>query len=153
MRRRLRGLIDRATGRGRPGRAGRAEAGDTLIEVLFAVVILGIASVALMIAFAASISASAVHRSLATFDTVIRSASQQAISQIQQQPDPLYESCAPARLLPDRPGRGRVQPPVGLHGAGHERAVLDRLGLLAEREPVRPELAAVDHHHHHELVG
>ncbi|HEV3213450.1 MAG TPA: hypothetical protein VGZ03_08665 [Acidimicrobiales bacterium] len=97
------GLVRRATGRDGPGRAPD-EAGDTLIEVLFAIAILGIASVALLVAFAASISASAVHRSLATFDTVIRSASQQAISQIQQQPNPLYESCAPLAYYQSGPG-------------------------------------------------
>ena len=94
MRRGWLGLVDRATGRRRYGGAARDEAGDTLIEILIAIVILGIASVALLVAFAASISASAVHRSIATFDTVLRSATQQAISQIQQQPDPLYVSCA-----------------------------------------------------------
>ena len=74
----------------------RRDSGDTLIEVLFALVILGIATVSLLAAFATSISASAVHRTQATFDTVIQSASEQAISQIQQQTNPLYESCAPA---------------------------------------------------------
>ena len=81
-----------------PWRVGRRtdanERGDTLLEVLFALVILSIATVALLIAFATSISASATHRSAATLDTVIRSASQQAISQFQQQTSPLYKSCA-----------------------------------------------------------
>jgi type II secretory pathway pseudopilin PulG len=84
--------------------APRDDAGDTLLEILFAVVILGIASVALLAAFAASISASATHRSIASFDTVIRSASQQAISQIQQQTNPLYESCAPLSYYQTGPG-------------------------------------------------
>ena len=113
MRRGWTGLVDRATGRGRPGHSGRSEAGDTLIEILFAIVILGIASVALLVAFAASISASAVHRSIATFDTVIRSASQQAISQIQQQPDPLYESCAPLAYYQTGPGAVVFNLPTG----------------------------------------
>ena len=119
MRRGWLGVVDRATGRGDPARL-RSEAGDTLIEVLFAIVILGIASVALLIAFAASISASAVHRGLATFDTVIRSASQQAISQIQQQPRPALRVLRAARLLPDR-GAGAVIfcLAVGLHRPGH----------------------------------
>jgi type II secretory pathway pseudopilin PulG len=89
----------RTPGRVRPSRVcalpERREAGDTLLEVLFALVILSIASVALLVAFATSISASAVHRSAATFDTVIRSAAQQAEAQIQTQTNPLYESCAP----------------------------------------------------------
>ena len=41
------------------------EQGDTLVEVLLAMVILGIASVALLAGFATSIAASAEHRNLA----------------------------------------------------------------------------------------
>src|SRR5271170_2228133 len=94
MRRRLRAALLRVVPRRGAARAARSEAGDTLIEVLFAIIILGIASVSLLIAFATSISASATHRSLASFDTAIRSASQQAISQIQQQANPLFATCA-----------------------------------------------------------
>jgi type II secretory pathway pseudopilin PulG len=85
----------------------RSEAGDTLIEILIAMLILGVATLSLLAAFATSISASATHRSIATFDTVIRSAAQQAISQIQQQPDPLYVSCASASYY--QTGSGAVQ--------------------------------------------
>ncbi|HUD69351.1 MAG TPA: hypothetical protein VMQ40_03835, partial [Acidimicrobiales bacterium] len=74
-------------------RSEHREDGDTLLEVLFALLILSIATVALLIAFATSISASATHRSAASIDTVIRTASQQAIAQIQQQTNPTYESC------------------------------------------------------------
>ena len=106
-------LLSRVAGRFRPGRTAGDEDGDTLIEVLIAVAILGIASLALITAFAASISASAVHRSIATFDTVIRSASEQAISQIQQAPDPLYESCAPLSYYQSGPGAVVFALPVG----------------------------------------
>ena len=75
-------------------RSGHGEEGDTLLEILFALLILSVATVALLIAFATSISASATHRSAATLDTVVRSASQQAISQIEQQTSPTYQSCA-----------------------------------------------------------
>ena len=75
-------------------RAPRSEDGDTLIEVLLAIVILGLASVALLLAFGTSISASAEHRSLTTFDTVLRTASEEAISQIQnQQPNSVFGTC------------------------------------------------------------
>ncbi len=69
-----------------------SEAGDTLVEVLLAVVVLGLASVALMIAFGTSISASAEHRNLSTVNTILTSASQQAISLIQQQKS-VFETC------------------------------------------------------------
>ena len=60
------------------------ERGDTLIEVLIALVILAIAGVALLTAFATAITASSEHRHLATLDSSVRAASDQAISQVQQ---------------------------------------------------------------------
>ena len=64
--------------------SGHDERGDTLIEVLLAIVILGIAGVALLTAFATAITASAAHRNLATLDASARGASDQVISQVQQ---------------------------------------------------------------------
>ncbi len=64
--------------------ARRSEAGDTLIEVLLAITVISIGAVALLLGFATAISGSAEHRSLATFDTVLRTASAQATSGIQQ---------------------------------------------------------------------
>src|SRR5664280_2861900 len=95
MRRPSRFYLERAARSRVPERWYDSEAGDTLVEVLLALVVLGLASVAMLVAFATSISASAEHRSLATFDTELRSASEQIISQIQQQTNPQYESCAP----------------------------------------------------------
>jgi type II secretory pathway pseudopilin PulG len=69
-----------------------SEAGDTLLEVLIAIVVLALASVALIVGFGTSISSSAEHRNLATFDTVLASTSQEAISQIQQQQS-LFQTC------------------------------------------------------------
>jgi len=64
----------------------RSEAGDTLVEVLLALVVLGLASVALLIAFSTSIAASAEHRKLATYDSILTLASQSATSAIQGLP-------------------------------------------------------------------
>ena len=61
----------------------RGERGDTLIEVLLSVIVLGLTGVALLIAFSTSISGSAEHRRLTTANLVLSSASQQAIAQIQ----------------------------------------------------------------------
>jgi len=77
----------------------RSEAGDTLIEVLLALIVLGLASGALLIAFSTSISASAQHRTLANDDTVLATATQVTIANIQSQPS-LF-SCEP---LTDYPG-------------------------------------------------
>ncbi len=74
----------------------RSEAGDTLVELLIAMVVLAIASVAILVAFATSISASSEHRALASFDTALRSAYQDATSQIQYSASAHYVSCATA---------------------------------------------------------
>jgi hypothetical protein len=68
------------------------EAGDTLVEVLLALIVLGLASVALLIAFSTSISASAEHRRLATSDIVLSAVSQQAIASINSQLN-LFTTC------------------------------------------------------------
>src|ERR1035438_5581076 len=81
-----------------PNRDRYSEAGDTLIEVLLALIVLGLASVALLIAFSTSISASATHRRLAIDDTVLATATQVTIANIQSQPS-LF-SCAPPSAYP-----------------------------------------------------
>jgi type II secretory pathway pseudopilin PulG len=85
--------------RGGVNEDGRSESGDTLVEVLIALVVLGIAGLAMVVAFTMSISASVEHRSLATFDTVLRSASNQAISEIQQESSTLFANCGGASLV------------------------------------------------------
>jgi len=69
-----------------PTKRRRSEAGDTLVEVLLAVMVLGLASVAMIIAFSTSISASAEHRQLSATGIVLDSVSQEVISEIQAQP-------------------------------------------------------------------
>ncbi len=71
----------------------RSEAGDTLVEVLLALIVLGMASIALLIAFSTSIAASAEHRKLATYDTVLATASQEAIAAIQSQSTLFQNAC------------------------------------------------------------
>ncbi len=73
-----------------------SEAGDTLVEVLLAVIVLGLASVALIIAFSTSISASAEHRQLATSDILLSTVSQEAISVIESNANlNLFTACNP----------------------------------------------------------
>jgi type II secretory pathway pseudopilin PulG len=74
-------------------RPRHSEAGDTLIEVLLSLVVLGLTSVALLIAFSTSIAASAEHRKLATYDTVLATASQEAIAEIQSQLTLFQNAC------------------------------------------------------------
>jgi hypothetical protein len=65
-----------------------------MIEVLLAIVVIGITAVGLLTGFATSISASAEHRSLATDDTILKSYVESATYQIQQQSNPLFQICA-----------------------------------------------------------
>ena len=64
----------------------RSEEGDTLIEVLVSLIVLGMATVSLMVAFGTVISASAEHRNLANQNLALESAAQQVISLIENQP-------------------------------------------------------------------
>jgi type II secretory pathway pseudopilin PulG len=73
--------------------ARHAEAGDTLLEVLFTLMVLGICSVALITAFSTSISASAEERNLVTISTVMGSASESVFAQFQQASSPFDTSC------------------------------------------------------------
>jgi type II secretory pathway pseudopilin PulG len=69
------------------GMKDRGERGDTLIEVLMALLVLGLTALALIIAFSTSVSASQRHRDIATANIVLGTASQQALAQIQQNPN------------------------------------------------------------------
>ena len=83
-----------------PSRRDRySEDGDTLVEVLLALIVLGLAGAALLTAFATSITSSAEHRNLASLDSSTRLASNQAIADVQQQ------SVAEANSPTDNPFR------------------------------------------------
>lgn len=93
-----------------------SERGDTLIEILVAVLILSVAGVALLSAFSTNIAGSAAHRKLANNDMVLRGISEAAYSQIQlgsQVALPLYQSCAQSYLI-DSPYSGYVAEVVGV---------------------------------------
>jgi prepilin-type N-terminal cleavage/methylation domain-containing protein len=83
--------------RARAATEGANERGDTLIELLIALVVLGLASVALITALGTTVSAESDHRDLATFNTILTSSSQQALSEMEQSPN-LFTTC-PANLL------------------------------------------------------
>jgi type II secretory pathway pseudopilin PulG len=72
----------------------QSEAGDTLIEILITVAVLGGCAVALIITFGTAISASADHRSLVSNATVLRNVEQAAYYQLALQPTPLFTACA-----------------------------------------------------------
>ncbi len=73
----------------------RSEAGDTLVEILIALTIVGIAATAILLAFATAISGSGNHRNEVTLDTMLRAASEEATGLIQQQS---FSNCSGAYL-------------------------------------------------------
>lgn len=75
----------------------RSEAGDTLIEVLLAVVILALSVSALLGALVTSISSSAEHRSLADLDTVLKSNAESVKYEVELQSggSAWFSDCAP----------------------------------------------------------
>jgi YVTN family beta-propeller protein len=74
----------------------RSEAGDTLVEILFAIVVFSMTSVAAFAGFTTLMSTSAQYRIVATIDTVLKTASTEVVAQLQDQASPLYATCATA---------------------------------------------------------
>jgi type II secretory pathway pseudopilin PulG len=61
----------------------RSETGDTLVEILVAITVVGIAAVALLLAFATSITGSGDHRNQATFNTMLTTATAELTAAVQ----------------------------------------------------------------------
>ena len=74
----------------------RSEAGDTLVEILIALTVIGIAATAILLAFATTISGSGAHRNEVNLDTMLRTASAEVTAALQQQPATTFSSCAGA---------------------------------------------------------
>ena len=82
-------------------RVRRSEHGDTLIEVLMAVVVIGLTVVALMGGLVTSITGSAEHQSIAQIDSLLKSYAEAAKFQIELQPvvanppsAPIFRDCS-----------------------------------------------------------
>ena len=93
----LAGSLRRLRAANRRGPA--SEAGDTLIEVVLAVVVIALTAAALLGAITESIVSSSAHRNLTTDDTLLRSYAEAVQYQVEdeQQPNPpypLYQTCA-----------------------------------------------------------
>ncbi len=114
VRRSVRRLVDAVTDR--TGNA-RSEAGDTLIEVLLAIIVLALASVALITAFGTDISASAEHRNLANFDAALASSMAVTSSAIQNGYTSVFSACpVPANSLLGYPTESDLTSLLGLSG-------------------------------------
>ena len=110
--------------RSQPTRPG-SEAGDTLVELLIAIVIIAIAASAILGALTTSITSSTEHRNLSLDDTLLKSFSENVKYQIELQSKtastPYYEDCnaasnTPAKVLTDYkklvPGWSAPYPPA-----------------------------------------
>lgn len=75
-------------------RRKESEAGDTLIEVLVTLVVISLCVVSFLVAFTTAITASAKHRTFVSLDTVLRTVSENTLSQIELQANPLFVACA-----------------------------------------------------------
>lgn len=71
-----------------------SDSGDTLIEILVAVIILGLTAVALLGAFASDLTGASVYKNSSTIDTVLKNFAEDATFEIQYQANPLFAACA-----------------------------------------------------------
>ena len=76
------------------------EGGNTLLEVLIAIVVISLTVVALLGALVTALTSSAEHRSLSTIDTVLKSYAENAKFYIELSPAPWFVQCAPVATSP-----------------------------------------------------
>jgi type II secretory pathway pseudopilin PulG len=90
-----------------------SEAGETLVEMLIAIAVIGIAVTAILGALLTSITASTQHRGLAVEDTLLRSYAEQAKQQIELQTptsSALYQPSCQASYTVNWPPAGLTVP-------------------------------------------
>ena len=76
------------------GDSPRNDQGDTLVEIVITIGILGLVVASLLGGLVVSLGASTVHRSLANLDTVVRSFAEQSEREIELGPNGGYQDCA-----------------------------------------------------------
>jgi Tfp pilus assembly protein PilV len=83
-------------------RQPRSDRGETLLEVLLALLVVSLGVVALMTGLATSIAGSSAHRNLSTLDTVLKNFAETAKYQIELEssPAPIFTPCATYTNLP-----------------------------------------------------
>jgi trimeric autotransporter adhesin len=111
------------------------DAGDTLIEILISVAIVGIVSVALLAGFLTSITSSTIFRAVANADTVLRTAVDSVTTQMQQDPTDAFNCPADASVyqvsgLPAGYSSQATQVQYWVGGAGQTTCAADAPQLI-----------------------
>jgi len=76
------------------GTTRESDAGDTLIEILFAMLVLAISSAALFAAFSTSLKAAGVHKGQSSLQSLLSNYAETVVSQAEFGTPPKYQSCA-----------------------------------------------------------
>ncbi len=121
----------------------RKEAGDTLVEVLIALAIIGLVTVPLLTTLGTALTASAQHRHLATFDTLLKSFADTATSELELAPPgtgyPSYSACPSAStyniLSPPTPTSGPVGTAVTVFATGFVGATPSNVTVTVSSTP------------------
>jgi type II secretory pathway pseudopilin PulG len=71
-----------------------SDAGDTLIEVLFAILVLGVSSAAIFAAFSTSLASAGAHKGQSTLQGLLSNYAQTVVAQVEFGTPPKYRSCA-----------------------------------------------------------
>lgn len=102
------------------------ETGDTLIEIVVAVVIIGLTVVALMGVLTTSVTSSAEYRSLASVDTVLKNFADAVKSDVQLQPSrSIYTNCATSyQVASEYPTSTVVGAGVTVFGTGFPQGIV-----------------------------
>jgi len=95
----------------------RDDRGETLVEILVALVIMGITVASILGAFTTAITDSAHHRTLVVLNSMLRNYAEAYTSQIQFQQSPLFTSCASSYTI-----SGLTAPPTGYTISGQGSA-------------------------------
>ena len=99
---RRRSMATRRDGGTRPEDRRRSEAGDTLVEILIALTVIGIAGMAILLAFATAISGSGRTATWRPWTPTLRTAAAEVTAAIQQQPSAVFANCSGAYLVKPR---------------------------------------------------
>lgn len=109
----------------RPPSRACSESGDTLVEVLIAIVIIALTAAALLNSLTTSIQASAVHQRVATIDTLLKSYAEAAKQQIQFGSagfPPSFSACNTSNTAP--PSTYSISFPLSAVPPGYTPAVM-----------------------------